>query len=220
MIRMDEAVSHVLEGKSAMGAFTLSARVQFKREPDAIAALSRACEQLREDISTSVDLETDEDLTSFIVKLANYCCKQGWDTQDKLSSGFNAVRLDLVDALLEAPELLRSKAGIKGILSRHYQRASQQSARLRKTLIDNPDHQAPPLEILNAGDCQLVELLSPYHLQQESAALGHCVGTSYNDVVLAQKGLKKGGCVVIKDNVARLSPALDKEDMSVTRYAL
>src|SRR5262245_25205204 len=49
-----------------------------------------------------------------------------------------------------------------------------------------------PVVILTTPDGhQLVELTTPQHLKAESAALGHCVGTLFNETALAAKGLKE-----------------------------
>ena len=187
---MQQAVDNVLNGKTALGQAFNGARIPFTKNPDTRTALAHACEQLRHDIGRDLALDNDAALTAFIAKMAAYCAKQGWDTRNKLTRGLDPLRPTLVDALREAPHLLNGKAGIAGILKKHYQTAAQESARLRKELINDPT--APPPALFTIGQHKLVELLTPRHLLKESAVLNHCVGTSYNDVALAHKGLNVG----------------------------
>lgn len=190
-----KGLDNVLNGQSAMGhAWPGKPRaVSFPKDASVISALAQACDTLHADIKQSVGLQDDQSMSLFLAKMAVWCAKQGWNTAPDLTHGFNTVRVTLVDAITESPYMISDeKAGIAGILKKHHARAAQGIVRLRKTMMTDPN--APPHPIMDVGDYELVELLTPNHLKAESVSIGGtcCVGTNYNKTLLTQRGLQEG----------------------------
>jgi len=189
MMNWEQAVDNVLNGQTALGEEFAGASVPFTKDEYARKALAMACEQLGDDIKDSLALDDDEAVTAFIAKVAVYCTKQGWKTNDGVTLGLAFLRADIADALREEPESLTSKAGIAGILKKHHRRAVQDSAALKKQRANDNDR--APEEKYRVGNHVLYELFSPAHLKDESRALSHCIGTSYNAHLLKQRGLQR-----------------------------
>ena len=84
--------------------------------------------------------------------------------------------------------ILTEPVNISGILRMHRQRAGQAAARLRKIL-----GKMPPRRTLwrsPDGVYTIDEATDPRHLQADSSKLRHCVGTSHNSAMLAERGLR------------------------------
>ncbi|OYW52366.1 MAG: hypothetical protein B7Y80_19620 [Hyphomicrobium sp. 32-62-53] len=119
-------------------------------------------------------------------KVAAHLNKTGRQTRKSIED-FPHWR-ELRDALVEAPHLLTQPVIIAGMLRMHRQRAAQAAARLRNIL-----GKVPPRKIVwqsTDGIYRIAEASDPRHLQADSAALWHCVGTSHNSALLAERGLQ------------------------------
>ena len=175
----------VIEGKTALGENADFGHIQFpKKDTQALSALTKAARTLATDIGAS--MEHDGRLTSLIIKLANHMSKH---SQDMMGS-FEKIRIPLRDEIQSKPHVLDSKKTINAIVKEHGQKSRQAAARLREELLQNPP-ETPP-EILKAGAHTLHELVSPTHLKEETAILGHCTGENYNSELLEEHGLEEG----------------------------
>jgi len=187
---LSNQVANVLSGKSALNATPLKKPVSFKKTSDSEEALVKAYTTLRNDLKDSIQADDDQQATALISKLASYASKKGWKSGEDIDKHLGAELPTIGDALRGNIKAITSRAGISGILDRHTQQSRQAAADLRKNKM--PDPMVGPELVFNVGDHKLVELKTPAHLRQDSAELGHCVGTLYNENALEDKGLKKG----------------------------
>ena len=179
-ISTTEAVANILAGQNAHGTAPLGFQVPFtncrETRQQASLLLNRLLFHLNDTLLA-------EHLTPLTSKLLVHLSKTGLQSPEAINT-FPVHTL--ADAIREAPHLLASKAGISAILRGHQRRTHQSAAVLRRTLsIHVPERSL----IWQDGDYRLEEAQDPRHLQQDSAALNHCVGTAYNTDALKHFGL-------------------------------
>lgn len=189
-----EALQNIFNGRSALNRRDLRTVPNFPKETKAIHALAGACEKLQHAIKDSADLTDDETLTALVIKMANYSAKQGWTSPEKIEDSMMPQIPALADAINADPgQITQKKAGIAGILKRHGKKAEQDFASARQRMIDDP---ASPMRVLytTPGGYRLVELFTPKHIIQQKNDIGgdSCLGTSYNHIMLARRGLEAG----------------------------
>lgn len=89
----------------------------------------------------------------------------------------------LFDAVIESPKFLNvDKGSFHHLLEVHQQKTLQKIAEIRKNRVEMSSDEGinPPEElfITKSGNYRLVRLLNKSHLEKESLAMNHCVGTS------------------------------------------
>jgi hypothetical protein len=176
-----EAVANVLAGKPADGSGILPLAIPFTKDPEARAAAADVVASIAEQLKGTLP---DDAVTPLVAKLLSHFCKTGCQTEVAIRA-FPAATL--ADAIREAPEIIHAKANIAAILRRHTRRSQQSAAVLKgKLSADVPDR----VILWAEGQYRLEEATDPRHLQQDSIALGHCVGTTHSSAALAEKGLE------------------------------
>lgn len=173
-------MANILAGKTADGNAPLGLAIPFTANEEARLYAAATLDTILEGFRSSL---TPEQYTALTAKFLAHLSKTGLQSPERIST-FPASTL--ADAIREAPELIASKAGIAAILRGHQRRSSQSAAHLKRNL---PDKLPPRVILWERGDYRLEEATDPRHLQQDSAALSHCVGTSHNSSSLKLAGL-------------------------------
>ena len=98
----------------------------------------------------------------------------------------------LFDAIIETPKFLdNDKGGLHRLLEIHEQKTLQKIAELKKERAEKTGEGLNPYEALfetDNGKYYMARLLNMPHLQEESAYMNHCVGTSDSYINKIKKG--------------------------------
>jgi hypothetical protein len=162
-----QIVTTALEAGEGLAGIKLPKREGIKKEFIQLAV--KLCQAVEGRSGSLTNLQ----LSGMVIKLGRYAAKQQWmlaKLEERLSTLTDAVTEEL--SRLTDPTLTLQK-----ILKLHKARNQQAAARLRRELAAStaPEVQTPVL-FRDASQYQLVECLTEYHLKEETAALGHCVG--------------------------------------------
>ena len=139
--------------------------------------------KLAESLCTNIDGHgiclTPEQKTGLIIKLGKYVAKRQWN--------FFQVKeelLKITDAITGEPQALTDpRLTLTRILEAHRTRNLEAASKLRRELLLTSDTTTPPPVISHSADTnyRLIECITQRHLQEQTAALGHCVGGTHLD---------------------------------------
>ena len=177
-----DAVYNVLAGKMADGSTALNIRVWFTTNSDACAAAAALAQKLLDRLQ---DVLTPEHVTPLVAKLLTHLRRIGTQSVQSIAM----VQSELIaEAVRERPDLLSTNAGITAILRAHSRREAARALQFRFSHCF--DEEPPTRRVLwQRGHCKLAEAIDPRHLQDDSMALGHCVGTLHDRQALAAQDL-------------------------------
>jgi len=175
-----KAIENVLEGRTADGRDSIPYKVSFTRE---MPALRAAAHQLRLILCHCHKELTVEDVTPLTVKLLWHLTRTGKTTQN----GILALSIiPFARAISHAPHLVRGKGNLNSILRRQQLHLARERAKKWYGL----GEAMPERKVLwSNGPYTVEEATDPRHLVYDSLALGHCVGSLYNNAALAHAGL-------------------------------
>jgi hypothetical protein len=165
-------------GKMTLLNFLAESQNNFPKSPELRAQFERTAQNLCRQLEQQHSVRLEErHLKGLAVKLAKYCAKRQWNF-----AALSGELATLADAISSKPEVLCDPTlTLAKIIALHYAWNRQAQAAMRRELLANPSADAPPAMMARSakGDYQLVECLTQRHLQEETAALGHCVGGSH-----------------------------------------
>lgn len=180
LYRAYKAIDNILHGRTADGRDSLPYRVSFTNENSALKA---AAHQLRLILCHCHKDLTLEDVTPLTVKFLWHLTRTGKTTPNEILA-FSI--LPFARAISHTPHLVRGKGSLNAILRRHQVHLAQERAKAWYGLAEA----MPARKLLwSDGRFTLEEATDPRHLVYDSLALGHCVGSLYNNAALAHAGL-------------------------------
>jgi hypothetical protein len=132
---------------------------------------------------------SEAQLGKLVEKLLLYCSKKSWRTSQHMAE-LAAQAGTIADAFADSPEALTEDVSLSAVLKKHTQLNASRAAALTVELRTGD---TPPVFLKNElyPGWHLTELFGPKHLIQQTRALGNCLGTSYNDGLLKEKGLTR-----------------------------
>ena len=157
----------------------LGAILSLSYPPKTVQFLPSSSESLCQQIEQQGAILEQQHKEGLIVKLGSYCAKRQWDVPAVISS-----IPTLADAISARPDgLADPKLTLKKMIDLHSAWNQQAASTLRRELLKNPLADVPPAVMAQSADgaYRLVECVTQKHLQEESAALGHCVGGTHLD---------------------------------------
>jgi hypothetical protein len=169
----EHAIGHIQGGRNADGTAPLAHTVPFTRKPEARIHVAHVLALI---LHLCKDSLAPDDITPLAAKLM---------IQYTRSRRLGPVRF-LADAINADPCILRTRASIHGIIRIFFQRRQQATAATWRAMLEN----APPRRLLlSIPPFTLEEATDPRHLLQDTLALGHCVGYTYDEDILARQGI-------------------------------
>lgn len=180
LYRAYKAIDNVLHGRTADGKDSLPYQVSFTNEKHALKAASH---QLRLILCCCHKDLTLDDVTPLTVKFLWHLTRTGKTTPNEILA---LSILPFARAISHAPHLVRGKGSLNAILRRHQVHLAQERSKAWYGLAEA----MPARKLLwSDGRFTLEEATDPRHLVYDSLALGHCVGSLYNNAALAHAGL-------------------------------
>lgn len=201
----------VVEGFSVDGVSRLPKTVSFPKRPDVVDAAVSLTQVLYTFVgATRHDLVHDDAArTAIVFKLLAYVTKTGRVTAEAMRASIQDIA-GIATILSERPELIAASVNFAGLLARHVQAQSERAARREaarrveapppavprrgtRRIIRERAHDLarsePPATIPSRpviwqsadGKHCLHELIHPWHLVEETDALGHCIGRHPHD---------------------------------------
>lgn len=207
-------VLRVVEGLSVDGVSRLPKTVSFPKRPDVLDAAVSLTQVLYTFIgATRHDLVHDDAARSAIVfKLLAYLTKTGRVTAEAMRANIQDIA-GIATILSERPELIAASVNFAGLLARHAQAQSERAAREQarrdaqepraaprrrtRSIVGEQAHDRKRREVPSTipsrpviwqsadGKHCLHELIHPWHLVEETDALGHCIGRHPHDFCAA-----------------------------------
>jgi PcfJ-like protein len=136
---------------------------------------ARVCDQLS---GREVDIE-EQDLVGFVIKSPKFCAKRQWKLAD-----IAPMVPSIADAISVWPPRLADPAvTLQKMLDLHIAHCMQARADLRRQWLLSDSPEAAPATVAHSPDGRyvLVECLTLRHLDEETAAFGHCVRGGQRD---------------------------------------
>lgn len=189
------AIGNVFRGRSADGMADLRTRIEFSPDTEVRQYFAAMIDRnILEPIKQSGAQLSNTDLTNLIQKLILYCSEESLRVKeagsDNLTKRILAISHVVVDAVIENTSIFSEEESIENVLAAHRRRITEKIANLKQQLAIAPPSSEPPVILRsNVPGYYLAELIEPAHLQQETIALGHCIGTTHNSALLRERGL-------------------------------
>jgi hypothetical protein len=179
----ERAIANIKADKTSDGVGLPPRLFANDRVREAFAAAARTVCEI---VARSIKLTPARQM-ALVQIIANHRSYRGKQTA-RAYAGLVQRASELADAIIERPQVIDLRLNTRSILADH----ANSSAAAAQRLAGRATTTLPPTLIVPDADpaFTLVELTSAQHLQAESAALKHCVGTTHNSAALRAKGLQ------------------------------
>lgn len=180
-MRMNNIILNILDANSTDAARPVS----FTKHIAVRTQFATIAAGIIDEIRSSGTELADDQCAALVRKLAAHCTRAGWQ-QPQTIGELGRIASSVVAAAIADPGELTKPRNLQGMIRAHHARAARQHRPHTVPVSTQPiyiDHLP--------GSHTLVELTTPEELREEGEALGHCLGTDFNESALQAANLRK-----------------------------
>lgn len=170
--------------------------LSFTKQPEVRKSFLRACAAILAGTEERSGELTTTQTRDLVKKLGHHTNERKLQTPERIGE-LEQQTETIADAISEAlsvePNVLSGGRKLTTIIQQH--RAISQAAAAILVAMKKTSKQAfgaPEVIYTTSSGHKLVELTTPEHFREDTAALGHCLSTNYNTAALKEKGLTTG----------------------------